>query len=213
MRSLALRGIGSITLLLVAALAGAQGPQWRPEGPFLGTVRDVAVDPAHPDTVYAATNGGGVWRSEDGGATWALPGDEMTSREVNWLMVDPGKTTTLWAGVEDAGMWRSLDRGATWKPVRPENDDVVGLRIAFAPTQPLAIYVPSTNLHHRSADGGKTWTSFRVPGQDCYAIAVHPQNPKIVLAGGRGEHLSVSRSEDGGKTWRQVGQGILNESL
>ena len=135
---------------------------------------DVAVDPSHSDTVYVATHGGGVWRSDDGGATWTLPGDEMTSRQVNWVLADPGKSTTVWAGVEDAGLWRSLDKGATWKSVRPNDDQVTGARITFAPTQPASIWVPSTNLHHRSADGGKTWSEFRVGNQDAYAIAVSP---------------------------------------
>lgn len=214
MRRLALGCLVIAASAIPASGAGAQGAlSWRSEGPFLGNVTDVAVDPSHPNTVYAATHGGGVWRSEDGGGTWTLPGDEMTSRSVNWLAVDPGKPTTLWAGVEDAGMWRSLDRGATWKQVEPNGEEIVGQRIAFAPSQPQSIFVPSTNLHYRSADGGKTWTSFRVAGQDAYCFAVHPTNPKIVLAGGRGQMLNVARSADGGKTWKQTGKGIRDASL
>jgi photosystem II stability/assembly factor-like uncharacterized protein len=212
MRTLALRCLASLGLILaLAATAGAQ--QWRSEGPFLATASDIAVDPKSPDTLYLATHGGGVWRSEDGGKTWTLPGDEMTSRQVEWVMVDPGKSTTVWAGVHDAGMWRSLDRGGTWKTVKPDNDEIVGLRPAFAPSAPANIFVPSTNLHWRSPDDGKTWTSFRVSGQDSYAMAVHPTNPKIVISGGRGENLNVSRSQDGGKTWRAVGVGIRKTSV
>ena len=215
MRSLALRCVISLGLALaVASIATAQaGPDWRSEGPYLAGATDVAVDPSKPDTVYVATHGGGVWRSDDGGNTWTLPGSEMTSRQVNWLLVDPGKSTTLWAGVEDAGLWRSLDRGATWKTVRPNDDQVTGARIAFAPTQPASIWVPSTNLHHRSIDGGKTWTEFRVGNQDAYAIAVSPKDPKLVIAGGRGSTLNLSRSSDGGKTWKQIGIGIRDKSI
>ncbi|HET9768637.1 MAG TPA: hypothetical protein VFS60_17455 [Thermoanaerobaculia bacterium] len=218
MRSFALRCVVSLASVLafasVASIAAAQAaPTWRSEGPFLATASDIAVDPSHTDTVYVATHGGGVWRSDDGGATWTLPGNEMTSRQVNWVIVDPGKSTTVWAGVEDAGLWRSLDRGATWKQVRPNDDQVTGARIAFAPTQPASIWVPSTNLHHRSIDGGKTWTEFRVGNQDAYAIAVNPKDPKIVLAGGRGSTLNLARSSDGGKTWRQTGIGIRDKSV
>ena len=88
-----------------------------------------------------------------------------------------------------------------------------GRPIAFAPTEPKTIYVPSTNLHYRSDDGGKSWRDFRVPNQDAYVIAVHPQDPKIVYAGGRGENQNVSRSTDGGKTWRQIGIGLGKTSL
>ncbi|HEV8242121.1 MAG TPA: hypothetical protein VGS57_22335 [Thermoanaerobaculia bacterium] len=215
MRPLAIRCLMpfAAALAVASAVRAQTAPSWRSEGPYLANASDVAVDPSHADTVYVATHGGGVWRSDDGGSTWTLPGDEMTSRQVNWVLVDPGKSTTVWAGVEDAGLWRSLDKGATWKMVRPNDDQVTGARIAFAPTQPASIFVPSTNLHHKSADGGKTWSEFRVGNQDAYAIAVSPKDSKLVIAGGRGSALNLSRSTDGGKTWKQIGIGIKNESV
>ena len=88
-----------------------------------------------------------------------------------------------------------------------------GAPIAFAPTQPKTIFVPSSNLHYRTDDGGKTWRDFRVPNQDAYVIAVHPKDPKIVYAGGRGDTLNLSRSTDAGKTWRQIGLGLGKNSL
>jgi photosystem II stability/assembly factor-like uncharacterized protein len=203
-------------------VAGAVFGGWRAEGPFLGVVNDLAIDPANPQVVYAATNSGGVWRSDDGGATWALPGDELASRTIKWVEVDRANPATVWAGEDNPGnaaLWRSSDRGATWKlvrgPVKGEINSMqpVGQRIAIAPSQPALIYVPSTNLHYRSADGGKTWTDFRVPGQDAYAFAIDPQNPKVIYAGGRGEKQQVSRSDDGGKTWKAVGRGLPENSV
>jgi len=40
------------------------------------------------------------------------------------------------------------------------------------------------------------WRDFRVPNQDAYVFAVHPKDPKIVYAGGRGDSLNLSRSTD-----------------
>ena len=85
MRHSTWRVLALIALLLPAASFAA----WRAEGPFAGNVNHLAFAPARPATVYAATSGGGVWRSADGGASWSLPGDEMTSRNVRWLAVDP----------------------------------------------------------------------------------------------------------------------------
>ena len=181
----------------------------------------MAIAPSQSSVVYAATSGGGVWRSDDGGKTWSLPGDEMTSRDVHWVQVDPADPATVWAGIDADGshsaVWRTTDKGATWKPVADSYQggrvQATGAPIAFAPTQPKTIYVPSSNLHYRTDDGGKTWRDFRVPNQDAYVIAVHPKDPKIVYAGGRGDTLNLSRSTDAGKTWRQIGIGLGKNSL
>src|SRR6266850_7493172 len=52
--------LGIFAALLLSAPAHAA---WRSEGPFVGVVVDVAVDPANPNIIYAATHSGGVWRS------------------------------------------------------------------------------------------------------------------------------------------------------
>ncbi len=201
-------------LLALPAVAAAA---WRSEGPFVASIVDVAVDGAKPDTIYAATSGGGVWRSDDDGQTWVLPGDGMVSRNVRWIEVDPRDPATLWAGVEGDGspaFWRSPDRGRTWARVRVDrSSDAVGQPIAFAASKPAIIFVPSTNLHYRSADGGKTWQSFRVPGQDVYAFAIHPGNASLVYAGGRGSEHNLSRSQDGGRTWHPFGEGLGQQSI
>jgi len=207
--SLALVPVLFLTLPIHAA--------WRSEGPFLGAVVDVAIDPVNPETIYAATGSGGVWRSDDGGQHWTLPGDDMVSRKVEWIEVDPGNSATLYAGIENLGrpgLWRSTDRGKTWAPVRPDKTSyILGQPIAFAPSNPKIVYAPSTNLHYRSADGGKTWESFRVDGQDAYAFAIDPKNPKIIYAGGRGTEHQLRRSADGGKTWKPVGEGLPERSI
>ena len=112
-------------LLLTAALLALPAvatAAWRSEGPFVAVISDVALDASKPDTIYAATSGGGVWRSDDGGQTWILPGDGMVSRSLKWIEVDPGNPATLWAGVDVSGgpgLWRSTDRGKTWASVCP----------------------------------------------------------------------------------------------
>ncbi len=205
-----------------AAPPGASEPiVWRSEGPFLGTVVDVAFDGRAKGVAYAAASNGGVFRSADGGRSWSYAGRPKTSSRIEWIEVDPGTAGTLWVGVDNPGkpaLFRSRDQGATWNVV---TDDYagqlttlhpVGYRIAFAPSRPAEIWVPSTNLHYRSRDSGKSWSDFRVPNQDAYAMAVDPKNSDIVYAGGHGGQESdaahLSRSDDGGKSWKPVGQGL-----
>jgi photosystem II stability/assembly factor-like uncharacterized protein len=211
--SMTRRWLALVPALLLTLQAHAA---WRSEGPFLGAVVDVAIDPVTPDTIYAATASGGIWRSDDGGQHWMLPGDDMVSRPVEWVEVDPGNPGTIWAGVDNpgnAGLWRSMDRGKSWAAVRPDKFSfILDQPLAFAPSNPK-IDAPSTNLHYRSADGGKTWESFRVDGQDAYAFAIDPKNPKIIYAGGRGTEHQMRKSSDGGKTWKPVGEGLPDRSI
>ena len=209
MRSRGCCGVLTALLLVIPLLVHGA---WRSEGPFVAAIEAVAVDQKNPDLIYAATPAGGVWRSDDAGRNWTLPGDELVSRNVRWIEVDPGNPAILWAGLEareGSGLWRSLDRGKTWAGVKVDKFSfALGQRIAFSASNPRLIFVPATNLHFRTTDGGKTWQSFRVPGQDVYAFAIHPQNPNIVYAGGRGSEQNMSRSQDGGKTWRSFGEGL-----
>ncbi len=206
-----------IAVLGAVALAGPAGAGWRSEGPFLGAVQDLAVDAKRPDTVYAATSHAGVWRSDDFGSTWALPGDGLIGWKVQWVEADPGTAGRVWAAIDSPGdpaLYRSDDRGATWVHVTESYEGEltmlhpVGYRIAFAPSRPAEIWVPSTNLHYRTRDGGRSWSDFRVPGQDAYAMAVDPADARIVYAGGQGDAQFLSRSDDGGTSWKVVGRGL-----
>jgi photosystem II stability/assembly factor-like uncharacterized protein len=206
-------GFALVTFLFATTLFAA----WRAEGPFVSTIVDVASDPSNSAILYAATDAGGVWRSDDGGQHWMLPGDAMVSRPIQWIVVDPATSSTIWAGVHNpggAGLWRSADRGKTWSSVRPDKTSyILGQPIAFALSNPSIVYAPSTNLHYRSADGGKTWESFRVPDQDAYAFGINPKNPKIIYAGGRGTSHQMRRSADGGKTWQAADEGLPDQSV
>ena len=107
-----------------AANAANQVTQWAFSRPRPGYVSSVHWDPLDANVVYAtyatfntAANQFHVYKSVDGGRTWAgLDGTGITAipdLPVHVLIVDPTNTARLYAGT-DAGVFTSIDGGANW---------------------------------------------------------------------------------------------------
>lgn len=196
---------------------------------------DVVLEPGRPDTVYAAlyarrrtpwsyqgiSTAGGIFRSDDGGATWrelraGLP--ERTGRiglavaasdpKVVYAVVESdqgGIGTSAWDDRSPAGgLFRSEDRGEHWVRVsdlsfRP----FYFSRVAVDPGNPDRVYVLGWDLTV-SDDGGRTLKRLGGGGEvhvDHHAIAINPQDPqRVLVANDGGAYLSHDR----GAHWRHL---------
>ncbi|MEI6310503.1 MAG: hypothetical protein WCP58_12770, partial [bacterium] len=81
---------------------------------LLRDVMSLALDPDNPQTLYAGIRGGGVYKSNDGGASWADFSSGLTVNYVQCLAIDPGNSQTLYAGTVGDGICKSSDGGANW---------------------------------------------------------------------------------------------------
>jgi len=63
-------------------------------------VSALAIDPTTPSTLYAGTNGGGVFRSTDSGANWNTVNNGLTDLNVHALAIDPQTPSRLYAGTD-----------------------------------------------------------------------------------------------------------------
>ena len=88
----------------------------------------IAVDPQRPDRVYAAS-GFGVFRSSDGGVTWARTARAPTPAGAHSLAVDPLHADALYAGTVREGVFSSRDGGASWTGIGPAGISVGTLAI------------------------------------------------------------------------------------
>jgi photosystem II stability/assembly factor-like uncharacterized protein len=79
-----------------------------------GNFGAIAIDPRRPQTIYAGSRGGGVLRSLDGGATWALASQGLPGGEVLGLGVDPHVPSHVFAWIKAEGVFRSDDGAGTW---------------------------------------------------------------------------------------------------
>lgn len=181
-----------------------EGQPW----PHLGEIPSIAIDPAHPQTIYASTSGG-VYRSTDFGETWTQPGTPNVAPFA--LLVDPINTRVLYAGAWD-GVYRSTDSGATWTKLRG------GLgrhSISSLIMDPIDSQVLYAGGHHqalyRTDDGGETWESLRenlmaagLKNSIVQAIAVDPADHDALYVG---TPDGILASSDGGDHWRSLETG------
>jgi photosystem II stability/assembly factor-like uncharacterized protein len=96
----------------VARVPGVRRPKAYSAYPW--AVVAIAIDPLHPDTIYAGSQTGGIVKSTDGGTTWAVANTRLTDKHIYTLIIDPRNTQVLFASTE-GGVFRSRNGGQTWQ--------------------------------------------------------------------------------------------------
>lgn len=152
-----------------------------------GIIHDLAMDPKHPATLWAATHDNGVWKTIDSGATWNRAATGLPRHHsIDRLAVDPVTTTTLFASCNDAGVYKSTDGGNSWVQSYSgmvESTDFAA--VAIDPSRPMHIWVAANRAVVHSADGGANWTVVATNatyGPGPRSIAVHPTTGDVWVA-------------------------------
>ena len=176
---------------------------WEALGPgnIGGRTRALLIHPERPRIRYAAGVSGGIWKSEDGGASWRSLGDLLPNITVSALAMDPSDPDILYAGTGEgflrevvrqsslplrgAGIFKSVDGGETWTRLAATrtrhfhwvNDLAISVR------DPKRIYAATRTGVWRSRDGGEKWTrilkSERTGG--CLSLALRGDRPADLL--------------------------------
>ncbi len=197
--------------------------RWQVEAVLAGQdVRCLAVDPLDRRVVYAGAGAAGVWRSGDGGRSWAPAG--LGGQAIRSLAASPTRPGVVYAGTRPPALYLSEDGGQSWR-------ELPALRAArrfwwFSPAEPpgLTPYVQAIALSPtdsdvllagievggvlRSADGGRHWSRHRRGAVlDCHSLIFHhSQGQWAYEGGGSGGGAAVSR--DGGERWQQPRDGL-----
>ncbi len=153
---------------------------WRCIGPFRGG-RVVAVAGSYhdPNTFYFGGAAGGVWKTTDAGLYWQCVSDGFfTTSAIGALAVAPSDSNVIYAGTGETTIRIDVSHG----------DGV-----------------------YKSTDAGRTWANVGLKDtRHIGKIRVHPQNPDIAWvaalghAFGPNHERGVFKTEDGGKSWKQV---------
>jgi len=202
------------------------GQNWSPRTdqlPVLG-VSDIKFAPSNPNIVYMTTGDAnafatptiGVYKSNDGGATWDATGlifNQADFRIMSKLAVDPTNPNIVYA-VEHNALYKTVDGGAIWNLIRPSG--VVGgdfpmYDVKLRPGNPAVVYAMSADgAFRRSQNSGGSWDPIP-PGlpssssvQRCQiAVAPNDGNVVYVICSQRGTNglNGVYRSTDGGSSF------------
>jgi photosystem II stability/assembly factor-like uncharacterized protein len=178
----------------------------------------LAADPLSPGRVWCGTGGGGVFRSDDAGATWT--GTGLRDEQIMAIAASPSETGVVWVGTEPSQVWVSRGGGAwerthdlaelpsssQWSfPPKPHSHHVRW--IACHPAEPGRLWVAiEAGALVSTRDGGNTWRD-RVAGGpwDTHELAVHAAAPDTLrVAAGDG----YFESHDGGDTWSSPSKGL-----
>jgi photosystem II stability/assembly factor-like uncharacterized protein len=183
---------------------------WQRLGGLSGSIiRALVTPPRHPRTLYAATWGGGVFQSSDGGEHWQASNAGLQSYHVYALLCDPITPTVVYAGTRDSGIFRSSDGGQTWASAAQGLDEgtvyALGVGPAVNPGRQQALYAGTdTGRIYRREDGGQTWEPLRgqIPAGAINVIIATPKGVLLV-----GTNAGAYRSTDGGTTWQKLTLG------
>jgi photosystem II stability/assembly factor-like uncharacterized protein len=187
--------------------------------------RIAALHAGPEGVVLAGSYGGGLFRSEDRGESWARVEEGPREPTLRFLADDPSRPGALLAGTEPARVFRSEDAGASWFELDGLGR-IDGHDRWFLPYSPRA--GAARNVHGGpgrllvsievggladSRDGGESWTCEPVLGdEDVHEVSGHPSDPEVVyvalgtasLARDGRRHGGIARSRDGGATWERI---------
>jgi len=221
-----------------AARAGTPGA-WKPLGPEIiesyttstGRVSAVVLHPANMDVIFAGGAQGGVWRTEDAGASWRPLTDQQCSLAMGALALDPVDPDIVYAGTGEqhfsadsyygCGVLRSSDGGESWTrlgegvftgPMGGTTISRIVVDSATAGTlDATTVYAATEGGLFISTDSGGGWT--KVLDGVVTDVLVRAGDREVLFAAlAEGEektgHATLHRSGDGGLTWREVDVGL-----
>ncbi|MBN2173856.1 MAG: hypothetical protein JW731_06980 [Bacteroidales bacterium] len=206
----------------------------------------LTIDPLNPNTVWVGTGenvggrhvgyGDGIYKSEDGGATWKNMGLKE-SQHISKVIVHPENSDVIWVAAQgplwnkggERGFYKSADGGKTWKKTLGDDEWVGVTDIVYDPRNPELIYAATWQRHrnvasyigggpgsgiHRSTDGGETWENLKtgLPESNMgkIGLAISSQNPDVLYAAIELDRRSggLYRSDNRGASWKKMSEAV-----
>jgi len=209
-------GRQAVPRTLLPPTAGLHGDHtgWTSIGPgnIGGRTRSIVIHPTSPPTFWAASVGGGVWRTDDDGASWEPVDDLMVNLAVCCLAMDPTNPNIIYAGtgegfsnldaIRGAGIFMTVD-GASWKQLAATTGPHFQAvnRLAISPDGTLLLAATRQGIYRSSDSDRLNWSQSLSEG--IADINFHPNDSRQAIAGGLNNGQAYY-STDGGQTWQRA---------
>lgn len=191
-------------------------------GRLSGRVNAIAYDPSSPQTIYAGSARGGLWKSTDNGVNWTHLSALWPSQNVNTVVTVT--SSLIYVGLGDlhgsspygAGIMKSTDGGASWQQLGTSAfgasvgvSGIVVIPYTNGNTLVACTGGPGRGNIFRSIDGGATWTKthgiahLTWTGLSMSPFALDFAGNRLIYAVSSGVGpWRLWRSKDSGKTWQ-----------
>jgi photosystem II stability/assembly factor-like uncharacterized protein len=220
------------------------GTTWSPIFDSYGAyaIGCLALDPNNPYVVWAGTGennhqrqlgyGDGVYKSEDGGASWKNMGLK-DSRQIGMIAIDPRNSDVVYVAAEgsiwgpggERGLYKTTDGGKTWNKVLDISENTGVNNVLMDPRNPDVLYATSEQRRrhvytkigggpesavYKSKDAGETWDKIMkgLPSGDIggTGIVISPGDPDILylIAEAAGDSGGFFRSVNRGASWEKM---------
>jgi photosystem II stability/assembly factor-like uncharacterized protein len=220
------------------------GTTWEPifTDQSTASIGDVTLAPSNPNVVWVGTGepqnrqssswGDGVFKSIDGGTTWAQKGLQET-RHISRIQVHPrnpdvayvAAVGNLWAESPERGVYKTTDGGESWELVLYLDTNTGAIDLAMDPADPNTLFAamysrrrtawgfngggPGSGIY-RTVDGGANWIRLEegLPDGELGRVGldIYRRDGNLVFATveARRGQTGVYGSTDGGDTWERL---------
>lgn len=185
-----------------------------------GRVTSIDAVYTNPDIIYLGTASGGVWKTENAGASWKPIFDEQPIQNIGAVAITQSNPNIVWAGTGEGnprnsvsigeGIYKSLDGGKTWKCMGLQKTRNIH-RIIIDPTNPDIVYAGAIGnpfgVHaergvYKTTDGGENWKLI-LHTNDSSGVGdmiMDPTNPNKIFVNMWQHHRTPWSFTSGGKT-------------
>ncbi|MBL0156901.1 MAG: hypothetical protein IPP47_07320 [Bryobacterales bacterium] len=168
----------------------------------------IEYDPFTARRILAGTYFGGLYESNDDGATWKHVETAFGTFSVFAVAFDPSRRGVVYVGTLLGGVFKSEDGGVTWAARNKGLPDLVVQAVAIDPANPGTLLAVTGNKLLRSSDGAENWSLVPLAQEAGVPSCLlwDYRSPGSVYLGTQGH--GVWRSLDSGVKWEPFMEGI-----